>query len=118
MHGMNTLDKINNISSTDLVDKLIFEKKLRINTLFIVKELDLMIIVLNNKKVLNLRISEFKKLKNATKKQLDNWALIGGGVAIEWIDLDEDLSLKGFIQKFAFEKTMQTIQQEEFTFIE
>jgi hypothetical protein len=115
---MNTLDKINNIKSTDIVDKLIFEKNLRINTLFIVVELDLMIIVLNNKKVMNLQISQYSKLKNATLEQLNNWTIIGGGVAIEWSDLDEDLSLKGFIQKYAFQKTLQTIQQKELTFIQ
>jgi hypothetical protein len=42
----------------------------------------------------------FKILKspNASEKQLLNFQFIGGGTGIHWPELDEDLSLKGFIK--------------------
>jgi len=110
---MNILDKINNIKSEDAIDILIFEKKLRISTIFILIEMDMIIVVLNNKKLLNIRISKYPKLKNASIEQLNNWELVGGGVAIEWLDLDEDLSLKGFIQNYALQTTIKSLQKEE-----
>lgn len=113
---MSTLVETNNIRSVDVIDKLIFEKKMRINTVFILKDLDLMIVVLNNKKVLNIQLSEYPKLKNATKNQLDNWKLISKGVGIEWEEIDEDLSLKGFIQTYAYQTALQTIQDKEYIF--
>lgn len=113
---MNTLDKINNIKSTDVIDKLIFEKNLRINSVFVVKDLDIIVVVLNNKKILNISISQHPRLKNANKKQLENWNLIGGGIGIEWMELDEDLSLKGFIEECVYQRTLQTFEQEEYTF--
>ena len=61
------------------------------------KELDMMVIFLNTHKLINLKISDYPFLKNATQKQLDNWRLIAGGVGVNWEELDEDLSLKGFI---------------------
>lgn len=33
----------------------------------------------------------FESLKQASKEQLNNYELIGGGVGIHWEDLDEDL---------------------------
>ncbi|OFX16314.1 MAG: hypothetical protein A2033_01570 [Bacteroidetes bacterium GWA2_31_9] len=113
---MNTLDKIKNKKSDNIVDKLIFEKGLKIKTIFIVSDLDLMIIVLNNKKILNIQLTDYPKLKNANKNQLNNWKLISGGIGIEWEDLDEDLSLKGFIETYAYQTAIQSINQNEYLF--
>ena len=37
----------------------------------------------------------YPRLKNATKKQRQNFELIGLGTGIHWPDVDEDLSVKG-----------------------
>ncbi len=39
-----------------------------------------------------------KRLKNATKPELENYRLIGGGRGIHFPQIDEDISLKGIIQ--------------------
>ncbi|PSR06144.1 MAG: hypothetical protein BRD49_02020 [Bacteroidetes bacterium SW_10_40_5] len=43
-----------------------------------------------------LAISDYKRLQNALKLQLNNLEFIPGNTGIHWPDLDEDLSLKGF----------------------
>ena len=34
----------------------------------------------------------------ASKKQLDNWEILGDGEGIHWPDLDEDLSVSGLLE--------------------
>ncbi|MEM7108865.1 MAG: DUF2442 domain-containing protein [Bacteroidota bacterium] len=38
-------------------------------------------------------------LKKATQSQLNDYRLIGKGVGVHWPQLDEDLSLKGFLRE-------------------
>lgn len=80
----------------DALDKLIYEDGLRIKQIYFDKELDLMLIVLNNKKIIKRAISEFKRLATASEKQLYNFD--NDGVGVHWPDVDEDLSLRGFLQ--------------------
>ena len=60
------------------------------------RDLDLIVVLLNNKKVLKRPLSDFKRLANATEKQLLNFE--NDGIGIHWPDLDEDLSLRGFLK--------------------
>ncbi len=106
---MNTSDK-NNIHSKDYIDKLIFEKNLRIRNLFFDKSLDLMLVVLSNKVVLKAKISDFPALASAPSAQLENWQLIGQGVGIHWPDLDEDISLRGLIKDYALSKALEKFE--------
>lgn len=92
---MNTLKKKR---AKDTIDILIFEKGLRIKTLMIDKDLDLLAVVLNNGKILESRISYYSRLEKASVKQLNAWRLISNGVGVSWENLDEDLSIKGFIK--------------------
>ncbi|MFH1387660.1 MAG: DUF2442 domain-containing protein [bacterium] len=39
----------------------------------------------------------FPKLLRATPAQRNNYRLIGNGIGIHWIDLDEDLSVEGLL---------------------
>jgi hypothetical protein len=82
----------------DAIESLIFEEGLRIETLDFHPELDIMIIILNTKAILRQNLSSYLYLKNAEKSQLLQYELIGGGTGIRWPLLDEDLSLKGFLQ--------------------
>jgi hypothetical protein len=83
----------------DPIESLIFEHKLRIIGINFYPEVDLMLIVLSNKKVLKRSISQVSQLlAKAPEKELTNFELLGNGVAIHWPNLDEDLSLKGFLQ--------------------
>lgn len=83
----------------DALESIIFEKGLRIVALHFHKSLDLMLIVLNNKKVLAQKLSGSERLKTATEAQLSNYRLISKGIGVHWPDVDEDLSLKGFLRE-------------------
>jgi hypothetical protein len=97
---MNTSNKKRGAPSLkDPIDILIFEKGLRIKTLFIEKELDLFLVILNNGNLIKSRISVFDKLKNASQEDLLLWELRNEGAGIRWISLDEDLSLYGFLME-------------------
>jgi len=87
--------------SKDPINILIFEKGLRIRTLFIEKELDLLLIILNNGNLIKSRISFFKKLSGASQDELLKWELRNDGLGIKWNGVDEDLSLYGFIKEAA-----------------
>ena len=80
----------------DGLDTLIYEDGLRIQQIYFTPALDLMLIVLNNKKVMKRAISEFKRLASATEQQLINFE--NDGIGVHWPEVDEDLSLRGFLQ--------------------
>ena len=84
---------------SDAIEIMIFDNGLRIKTLFIEKDLDLLIVVLNNGNVIKSKISVFPKLNSANLEQLLNWELRNEGIGIHWLELDEDLSLYGFIKE-------------------
>lgn len=97
-------------SPLDEIEKIFYEGGIRILSLHFLKNVDLMLIILNNKKVLSRSISEFNSLKKATEKQLYNYKLIGKGTGVHWADFDEDLSLKGFL-KYEILGSIQNINQ-------
>ncbi|MBX7142466.1 MAG: DUF2442 domain-containing protein [Chitinophagales bacterium] len=110
---MNSSAKIVNKKSSDPLDKLIYEKGLRASYLVIDKKLDLLLVVLNNGKVLRDKISPYTRLKNASQKQLENYELIGRGSGIHWPALDEDLSIKGMIKSTALDQAISMLQEKE-----
>jgi hypothetical protein len=108
---MSTSDnKTRNIRAKDPIDVLIFEKGLRIKNVIIDKELDLLGIILNNGKILESNLSEYPRLAEAKEKQLANWKLINNGIGITWGELDEDLSVKGFIKTTAINEMLEHLQ--------
>ncbi len=112
---MNILkNKETNISSKDPIDILIFEKGLRIKSIVVDKELDLFAIILNNGKILNSKLSLYPKLKGASEGELEKWQLINNGIGITWENLDEDLSVKGFIQMVAMSEMLEHLQSSTF----
>ena len=82
----------------DAIEKLIFEESLRIEAIDLHPELDIMLVVLNTKAVLHHRVSYYPQLKNADRKALLEYELIGNGTGVHWPLLNEDLSLKGFLR--------------------
>ena len=90
--GMNTSS-----NHYDAIEAMIYSTGLRITSLEFFLELDLMIIVLNSGKVLRQSISYSKRLTGIDKASLENYRFIAGGVGVHWPDVDEDLSLKGFL---------------------
>jgi hypothetical protein len=80
----------------DPIDKMIFEEGLRIKMVYFVQDMDLMLIVLNTRKVLERKISMSGRLASATQEQLTHYEISRTG--IHWPELDEDLSLRGFLK--------------------
>lgn len=87
------------VNKYDALEQVIIRDGLRIKAVHLHKDLDLMLIVLNNGKILKRMISSSKSLKMATEEQLNDYRLIGKGAGIHWPQLDEDLSLKVFLQE-------------------
>lgn len=82
----------------DAIESLIVKDGLRIEALDFHPEQDMMLVILNTKVVLNQSLSSYSLLKSADKSQLLKYRLIAGGTGVHWPDLDEDLSLKGFLE--------------------
>ncbi len=55
-------------------------------------------VYLSDGRIINVPIKKYTRLRNATKEEINNWELIGGGVGVHWEDIDEDLSLEGFLR--------------------
>lgn len=86
------------VNKYDALESLIFQEGLRIQAIDIHQELDLLLVVLNTKAILRQKLSNYTKLHGATKDQLYNYQFIGNGTGIYWPEIDEDLSLKGFLK--------------------
>ncbi len=94
---MNTLDdKISNVPATDPLDRLVFEEGLRIKSVWFDKDLDLIVVLLNTKKIIKRPLSDFKLLASASLSQLQNFE--NEGTEIHWPALDEDISLRGLLK--------------------
>ncbi|WP_100550596.1 DUF2442 domain-containing protein [Caedibacter taeniospiralis] len=59
---------------------------------------DELIVRLKDARTIIVPLMWYPKLENATKEQLLNYRLIAGGRGIHWTDLDEDLSVNGFLK--------------------
>ncbi len=88
----------------DAIESIIFKEGLRITSLEINPENDKLYIHLNTDLTFVTPVKNYKGLKNASAKRLKNYKLVGSGVGIHWPDLDEDLSLKGFLKEFLSQK--------------
>lgn len=58
---------------------------------------DKMIVFLEDGRELSVPLEWFPKLRNASKKSLENWRFIGHGEGIHWKDLDEDISIEALL---------------------
>ena len=59
---------------------------------------DKIYISLSSGDILTIPYDYTQRLKDASKTQLENYRLIGGGRGIHFLDIDEDISLNGIIQ--------------------
>lgn len=55
--------------------------------------------LLNTGASIFVKISKYKFFTDATQEQLSNYTLIADGVGVNWLELDEELSLKGFLRE-------------------
>ena len=96
LEGRAEEEVVNYFTGKDELDRIIFKEGLRIRKLYLDQPIDLMIILLNNKKIIKRKISDFNELAQASAGQLADFAI--DGTSIFWPNLDYDLSLKGFLE--------------------
>jgi hypothetical protein len=58
---------------------------------------DTMWVDLEDGRQLGVPLAYFPRLLNAVSEQRERYELSGGGVAIHWEDLDEDISVEGLL---------------------
>lgn len=58
---------------------------------------DMICLSLQDGREVKTPIEFYPRLAHATKKQLMNFKLMGGGTGIHWPDLDEDLSVESIV---------------------
>ena len=88
----------------DAIESLITTQGLAIESVAVSPENDKLFIKLNTEITFITPTKNYNRLKNADAKSLSNYRLVGKGVGIYWPDLDEDLSLKGFIREFLIQR--------------
>jgi uncharacterized protein DUF2442 len=84
----------------DSIESLIYNEGLKIKSVEFNTTNSKMFIYLTNNLSLVVPTRLYKRLNKAPVQQLKNFKLIGSGTGIHWPDLDEDLSLKGFLNEF------------------
>ncbi len=58
---------------------------------------DTLRVELSDGRTISVPLAWYPRLVHATQDERNNWELIGNGQGIRWPDLDEDLSVEGFI---------------------
>lgn len=82
---MNILELINKTDMVTRIDKVWFD-----NEYIFVK--------LNNEQTISKPIRWFKNLAKGSDIQREHYKIINNGSALRWDELDEDLSLEGFLE--------------------
>ncbi len=59
---------------------------------------DMLCVNLMDGREVNVPLTWFPKLSQATPAQLNNWRFIGKGLGIHWEDLNEDISIEGLLR--------------------
>jgi hypothetical protein len=59
---------------------------------------DELTVLLADGRTVSAPVAWFPRLLAATRKQSDDWELIGGGIGIHWESIDEDISVASLLQ--------------------
>ena len=59
---------------------------------------DSLCVSLRDGRTISVPLAWYPRLLHASKEQLGNWKVVGGGYGIHWPDLDEDLSTEGLLR--------------------
>ncbi|TAE27592.1 MAG: DUF2442 domain-containing protein [Cytophagales bacterium] len=88
-------DETISLPRLDEFDRFIFLNELTVNKLAFFRDMDMMLIILSNRMVINRQLSAYRFLDKATDDQLQEYTISATGV--HWPQLDADLSLRGFL---------------------
>ncbi len=59
---------------------------------------DTLSVALMDGRTISVPLAWYPRLLNASKAELQNWQVSGGGYGIHWPDIDEDLSTEGLLR--------------------
>lgn len=59
---------------------------------------DMLNVDLMDGRIISVPLVWYPRLVNASKEQLANWEIAGGGNGIHWPEIDEDLSTEGLLR--------------------
>jgi hypothetical protein len=79
----------------DEFDVLINRENLHISRFVAIRELDMALVVLNNRRIITQTLSAYPSLANASDEALNQYTISQMG--IHWSALDSDLSLRGLL---------------------
>ena len=73
-------------------------------------------VILEDGREIFVPLSWYPRLASASKKELNNFEWIGKGLGIHWKDIDEDLSVEGFLKaqkapKNQFKRKISTLRK-------
>ena len=71
----------------------------------------MLIVSLSDGRRLSFPLDWYPRLKHGLPGERNNWRLIGKGEGIHWPDLDEDLSLEGFLEGRKSSESKQSIRK-------
>lgn len=54
-------------------------------------------VTLNDSRILSIPLTWYPRLLHGSSSERQNWQLLGNGYGIEWIDLDEHISVEGLL---------------------
>jgi hypothetical protein len=60
-------------------------------------ESDMLIATISDGRIVSIPVVWFSRLRNATQSQLNNFEISPSGYGIHWPDIDEDISIKSFL---------------------
>jgi hypothetical protein len=70
-----------------------------------------LIVDLVDGRTLVVPLTWYPRLLHSTRKERQNWVLLGGGYAIEWPDLDEHIGIEGLLAGRKSGESRQSIQR-------
>lgn len=85
------------IHTNDVIDQWILHDSLRITGLHFDSDTQQLTIEMSTKASITFPLSAFPSFLNASLQARSNFSITGDGIGVHWLDLDEDLSLKGFL---------------------
>jgi len=66
---------------------------------------EMMYVLLTDGRIIGVPLIWFPLLQEATRSQLENYQIDGGGVSLHWPDIDEDISVAGLLDGADWEST-------------
>src|SRR5262245_20909497 len=71
----------------------------------------MLIVSLSDGRRLSLPLAWYPRLMHGTPAERNHWRLIGDGEGVHWPDLDEDLSLEGFLAGRRSSETRKSLKR-------